>query len=348
MPDPILTTLSKLVALYDGVAEATGDRQLTVLLTENIAKQLKLPEEVTLATTADTANSVFVTYHSELLERFTGLLNQRGIVSAIEIAYQGHLKTTGFEKQLLQTLIPQNGLIRYLDAKPAPTRYLWCHVAYTAEADEKRIGMVSFLVNELTMVTPVEIGDALFWEADRLSVTEMAPITEESAVILTELIERTAAELIDADLHNWQAKLARAKARDEERLSGYYHTISQEIRRRIGSRHLVGEEEAKELARIAATERELEAKLADLQSRYALKVSASLHSVLVIQLPTIHLSCELVRKKHRRVVTAVWNPFTRTIEPLRCEVSGVPVSEFYLDDTSAKVIAPNVWHQKHQ
>ena len=52
MPDPILTTVSKLVSLYDGVAEINGERQLTVLLTANIAKQLELPEEVMLTTAA--------------------------------------------------------------------------------------------------------------------------------------------------------------------------------------------------------------------------------------------------------------------------------------------------------
>jgi len=30
----------------------------------------------------------------------------------------------------------------------------------------KRIGMVSFIANSLTGVTEVEIGDALFWEAN--------------------------------------------------------------------------------------------------------------------------------------------------------------------------------------
>jgi hypothetical protein len=343
MIDPILSTVAKLVTLYDGMAEPSGDRELTVLLTKNIAKQLDLPEEVTLTTLADASDSIFVTYSSELLERFSNLLNQGGGFSAIEIAYQGYLKTTGFEKQLLQTLAPQNGLIHYLDAKPSPTRYLWCHVAYSAEADEKKIGMVSFLVNELTMVGPVEIGDALLWEDDRSMVTEMQPIDPELTPLLVELIERNAAELIDVDLQNWQAKLNRAKARDEDRLKNYYQTISAEISRRIVSRRLVGEEEAKELARIEATDRELQTKLADLQSRYALKVTASLHSVLAIQIPTIHISCELVRKKQRRVVTAVWNPFTRIVEPLRCEESGLPVSIFYLDDSSAKIIAPHVW-----
>lgn len=82
MTDPILSTLSKLVSLYDGVAEPDGDNQMMVMLTANIAKQLELPEEVTLSTKADVDKSIFVTYHSELLSRFSRILVNRGTVSA--------------------------------------------------------------------------------------------------------------------------------------------------------------------------------------------------------------------------------------------------------------------------
>ena len=344
MSDPILSTLSKLVSLYDGVAEPDGDHQMMVLLTANIAKQLHLSEEVTLSTKADVPGSVFVTYHSELLSRFSHIMGNRGSVSAIAINYDGYLKTTGFEKQLLQTLKPQNGLIRFLEAKPETTRYLWCHVAYTAEADEKRVGMVSFIINELTQVTPVEIGDALFWESDRLVVEHPEAISEKSVEEISSLIERTSAQLVQSDLKNWQAKLARAKARDEDRLKTYYDTIAVEIHNRIQSRQLSGEDKERELARIEATNKELERKLADLEERYSLNVEASLYSVMVIHLPTVHIQCELVRKKTKRIVTAVWNPFSKVIEPLRCERSGVPVYEFYLDDTNAQIIAATAWN----
>ena len=346
MSDPILSTLSKLVSLYDGVAEPDGDHLLMVLLTSNIAKQLQLPEEVTLATKADVPHSVFVTYHSELLGRFSNLLGNRGSVSALAINYDGYLKTSGFDKQILQTLKPQNGLIHFLDAEPQITRYLWCHVAYTAEADEKRVGMVSFIINELTQVTPIDIGDALFWDSDRLSVENPEAFSSTSLQEIESLIERTAAQLVESDLLNWRAKLDRAKARDEDRLKTYYNTISQEIHYRIESRNLESENKQRELARLDATQAELERKLADLEQRYSLIVDASLYSVMVIHLPTVHIKCELVRKKTKRTITAVWNPFTKIIEPLRCELSGVPVYEFYLGDTDAKIIAPTAWNQK--
>lgn len=113
--------------------------------------------------------------------------------------------------------------------------------AYTAEADEKRIGMISFIINELTGVMPVEIGDALFWEADQIPVDNQQHRAAMPVEELSSLIEKTSARLIRADLENWHGKLRRARARDEERLKAYYGTISSEISSTIESRRLMGD-----------------------------------------------------------------------------------------------------------
>ncbi|MEA5527324.1 hypothetical protein [Nodularia spumigena] len=342
LSDPILTTLGKIVSLHDGIAEPASESILNALLTENLAAVLSLPEEVTFTTKADVPESIFVTYHSEVLNKLSDLLTVRGQITNLGVKFDGHLKNTGFEKLLLEKLVPQNGLIRFIEAKPEITRYILCNVAYTANAEEKRIGLVSFIINELTGVTPIEIGDALFWEADRISV-EHTPLSIPFEDLF-QLIEHQGAILIDKSLENWQAKLSRAKARDEERLKAYYNTISSEIHQKIVVKQLIGDEKDKELARIEATNRELERKLWDIQERYAMSVEAWLHSAMVIHLPTVHIQCELQRKKAKRTITAVWNPFTKIIEPLRCEVSGEAVYTFYLDDIDAKIISSAVWH----
>jgi len=343
--DPILSTLAQLISLHEGIAEPDGEQVLNVLLTQNIAKALDLPEVATLTTRADIPESYFVTYHSALLNKFSELLADRGCVVAVGVRFDGYLKTTGFEKLLQENIVPQNGLIRFLDAKPKTTRYIWCNVAYTAEADERRIGMVSFIINEVTGVTPIDIGDALFWEADRIDVNDFPTSTTMPFEELSRLIEQTATNLIKAELENWRAKLTRALTRDSERLHSYYGTIATEIASKIEYKGLSGEEKDKELARIEATQRELDRKLADIKERYALSVNAFLYSAMVIHLPTVHINCELVRKKAKRTVTTVWNPFTKILEPLRCEVSGSPVYKFYLDDKTAKVISPNCWNK---
>ncbi|NEO99278.1 MAG: hypothetical protein F6K58_11455 [Symploca sp. SIO2E9] len=88
---------------------------------------------------------------------------------------------------------------------------------------------------------------------------------------------------------------------------------------------------------------ELKRKITDLRKRYSLSVSARLHSARVILLQSVHISVELIRKKQRRCVIAVWNPYLKLIEPLRCEKSGVPVTSFYLSDEHAQIISPGAW-----
>jgi hypothetical protein len=341
--DPIIATLEKIVCLHDGIAEPASEHILNALLTENIASLLSLPEEVTFTTKVDVPQSVFVTYHSEILNKLSDLLATKGLISALGVKFDGYLKTTGFEKTISERFVVQNGLIRFVEAKPLITRYILCNVAYTANADEKRIGLVSFIINELTGVTPVEIGDALFWESDRISVDNQSTPLSIPIEELLKLIEHQSAILIGTSLLNWQAKLTRARARDEDRLKAYYNTISSEIRNKIVSKHLSGDDKDKELARIEATNRELSRKLLDIQERYAMTVEAWLHSAMIIHLPTVHIQCELQRKKAKRTVTAVWNPFTKIIEPLRCSLSGEPVYDFYLDDKEANIISPTVW-----
>ena len=346
MSDPILSTLEKLVSLHDGVAETVDAHTLDVLLAENIAEALDISESTTFSTRADVPNSFFVTYHSELLKKFEGLLQERGHVAAIGVKFDGYLKKTGFDKLVSERLTPLNGLIRVLEAKPEMTRYIWCHVAYEAEADEKRLGMVSFFINELTGVTPVEIGDALLWESDRIPVDNTTIAISMPPEQLSSLIEKASAKLIQEQLENWFARLNRQRRRDEERLKAYYGTISSEIRAKIVNKGLTGELKEKEVERIEATNRELERKVKDVAERYAAKVSAELYSALAIAVPTVHIICELVRKRNKRTVTAVWNPFTKIIEPLRCELSGEPVLNFYLDDNEGKIISPTCWMPK--
>ncbi|WP_017715811.1 hypothetical protein [Kamptonema formosum] len=338
--DPILKPVQKIVSLHDGLAEYSRPNTLSVLLSEEVAKTLEVEEEVTFTTSADVRDGYFVTYNSEIFNRFELLLGEKGYVATFAVQYQGYLKTTGFDKLLASALTPQNGLMRFIEAKPAVTNYLLCNVVYTASADEKRLGMVSFFVNELTGAAPVDIGDALLWPADRIPSEEGSRQHCLPFDTLSEIIENASEQLIDRDMEKWQKSLQRKLLRDKERLKAYYGTIAQEIRAKIKKKHLAGEEEERELARIAATELELERKQADILARYAVSVGAHLHSALVIQLPTVHIQCELVRKKHRRVVTAVWNPFSKQIEPLRCEVSHVPVYSFYLSDDEGNILSP--------
>ena len=345
MDNTILNTINQMVALQDGVAEWTSPTSLEVLLPPQIAEALKVGELVTFTTLADNANSssYFVTYNSDILERFEGLLSNSGYVASYGIKYDGYLKKSGFEKLVTETLCPLNGLIRVQNAVPAITPYVLFNVNYTAEASEKRLGMVSFWVNGITGVTGVDLGNALLWTVDRIA----SPLPEEvTALNYSQLLligSQHSQQLIERELIPWRQKIQRQLQRDEKRITEYYQDIIREIKGKIQKRNLEGEDKERELARVNATFLELKRKIKDLHERERLEVTAELHSALIVWLQTVHINCQLIRKKQKREVVAVWNPYQKKVEPLRCEQSNNPVTSFYLSDEGAQIICPTVW-----
>jgi hypothetical protein len=334
-----------MVALTDGVAEWSNAQSLEVLLPKKIAEALKVGELVTFTTSADTngSSSYFVTYNSDILERFEELLDNSGHVASYGIKYDGYLKQSGFEKLVTETLCPQNGLIRVQNAIPAITPYILFNINYTAEASEKRLGMISFWVNGITGVTGVDLGDALLWTVDRI---ESPPIEEGTALDYEQLLQigtQHSEQLIERELIPWRQKNQRQLQRDEKRITEYYEDIIKEIKGKIKKRNLEGEEKERELARIEATRLELKRKIKDLHERSSISVTAQLHSALIVWLQTVHINCQLIRKKQKREVVAVWNPYQKIVEPLRCSKSNNPVTSFYLTDESATIVCPTVW-----
>lgn len=329
MAQQLLEALAQVITISEGIAEFNQEDTLEAALPQSVAKVLGVTDSVTFSTSAAQRDCAFVSYNSEIFQRCETLLGDKGRFINLAVEYLGYLKQSGFEKLITETLIPQNGLLRILKATPAWTPYCHFNVAYTAEADEKRLGLVSFWLNGVTLVPGVCVGDALFWESDLTSVPEGLEL---DPTLLVPLAREVARESIEAELAPWCHSLERKLNRDQRRLTDYYQTIIQEIHHKCQKKKLEGEARDKEMSRIEATQMELERKLTDLQQRSALTISAELHSVMVVWLQTVQIECELVRKKNKRNVIAIYNPYTQIIEPWRCELTNQPINKFILDE----------------
>ncbi|MGI0482669.1 hypothetical protein ACN4EE_18025 [Geminocystis sp. CENA526] len=335
----LLDTINQVVTLNDGIAEYSDKQILEVLLPKKIATVLGVAEEVSFTTLADVKNSYFVSYNSEIFDNLESLLQDTGYVAGLGIKYHGHLKQSGFEKMIAETFFPQNGLIKFVKAYPEVTPYILFNVAYTAESDETRKGIVSFFVNGITGVSGINIGDALSWKSDRIAM----PSDEEKLSLnyenLLNISQQVASEYIEEQIKPWRNSLSRKLKRDSERIEDYYQTIISEIITKIKKKNLEGDAEKKELDRINATKMELKRKLTDIEQKYSLNITASLHSSLIIWLETVHIECQLIRKKNKRNIIAIWNPYTKIIEPLRCEKSNLSVTSFFLsDDDNVQIV----------
>ena len=234
-------------------------------------------------------------------------------------------------------------MIRVNSAVPAITPYVLFNVDHTAEASEKRLGMVSFWVNGITGVTGIDLGDALLWTVDRIATPSIEQQTNIDFEQLLQIGSQHSERLIEQELLPWRQKNQRQLQRDEKRISEYYGDIIKEIKAKGQKRKSKEEELEREKNRLEATKLELKRKLVDLHERSRILVTAQLHSALIVWLQTVHINCQLIRKKQKREVVAVWNPYHKQVEPLRCSKSNNSVTNFYLTDESAQIICPTVW-----
>lgn len=329
MAKQLLEALAQVINLKEGMAEISAGENLEAVLPPKVAKLLDVPDSATFTTAAGERKCQFVSYNSEIFQRCETLLGAEGSLSSFAVQYQGYLKQSGFDKLVTETLCPQNGLLRVGKATPSWTPYCLFNIAYTAEADEKRLGLVSFWLNGVTGVAGVDVGDALLWKSDRINVPEDGQL---KADWLWELAQQIAQSQIEQEIAIWLLSLERKLNRDKRRIQEYYQTIISEIGAKCEKKKLEGEALEKELSRIKATKSEMSRKMADLQQRYALSITAQVHSLMVVWLQTVTIECLLIRKKDKRNVLAVYNPYTRIIEPIRCEITNLPVTKFMLDE----------------
>lgn len=335
MSQKLLEALARVIIVQEGLAEFNGDDTLEVALDRASALQLGIPELTTFTTSAQRRDGQFISYNSEIFPRCETLLANQGNLVGFAVRYPDYIKQSGFDKLIAETIIPLNGLIRVGESKRTWTPYLLFNFAYTAEADEKRLGKVSFWLNGLTGVADVEIGTALLWDSDRIEIPADLDFERQK---IWQIAHTVAEKKIAADITPWRHSLQRKLNRDEQRITEYYQTITSEINNKCHRKQLAGEALEKELSRIEATNLELRRKLKDLQQRYTLSVSANVHSILLVWLETMVIDCELKRKKQTRPIQLVYNPYSKSIEPRRCELTGKPVYKFFLD-SELKIIA---------
>jgi hypothetical protein len=334
----IFDVLGDICLLKGGFAEQGEEGILETLLPPAAALAIGLEEEMHLSLIAGTHGSRYAGYGSETLEAFAKLMSDVGMLTEFAIHPPHHIKSSGFEKLLQESLVPINGLIKLKETEPLYTPYYLFNLAYIGQADEKRQGMVSVWMNALTGASGIDMGSALDWRSDRINVAEDMPkVTGLNPAILQAAMEAASQDLICADLDPWRKSLARRRKRDEERVKDYFQSMASEIRNRAEKKQLAGEDLAKEKARASATERELDRKLEDLTERYRLRIKARVYSCQRVYLPTVHLRCEVIRKRVRKDILVVYNPFSKCIEPLRCEKTHKSVKTFELSDDTAAV-----------
>jgi len=168
-----------------------------------------------------------------------------------------------------------------------------------------------------------------------------------SRLALEGLLERAKCAALDElaePLDGLQRRAARFLELDRARLEQYYDDMQQDLKRRLeradddpsttlrrDSGQGSGQSRRKALEdKLVAVQTEREAKLADAEAKYRLRVELELINLLIVTQPHLVLPMNVVNRTATVTRTVVWNPLLHRIEPLTCDVCGRASSRLFL------------------
>jgi len=143
------------------------------------------------------------------------------------------------------------------------------------------------------------------------------PLSRQALEGLLERAKRAALDELAEPLDGLQRRAARFLELDRARLEQYYDDMQRDLKRRLeraDDRHKALEN------KLVAVQAEREAKLADAEAKYRLRVELELINLLVITQPRLVLPMNVVNRTATVTRTVVWNPLLHRIEPLTCDV----------------------------
>jgi hypothetical protein len=139
---------------------------------------------------------------------------------------------------------------------------------------------------------------------------------------MTGALARALPERIEAHLAPFLEGMRRRLMRDLARVYDYFDGLRAESLRRLQKQPAAAEAtSARESLRLEAVAREYEAKVADLQQKYALRVDARWSQTLEVAMPVERVELLIRRRKGERRITLDWNPLARKLDVPPCEYS---------------------------
>jgi len=315
-----------------------------------LQQSLRVPEFGRLGFGPDTPlDSERVSFESDWIQRLGDVLGDRGRTSCRVL--QAELSSLAHPERVLQHgLVLQNAVNQFVSATASWTSYLVCSFRYEAFSDEKRDGIVKMAIN-LGTSSPVEESIAAFEAAlaaeDNMSRdwTPQRPALLESwsQGRLDRLFRAALPGRIRRHLSQFLTGLERRLDRDSARLFDYYDGLRKESSKKTRKQQSGQDVETRaalEQSRIAAIDREYNAKVQDLEQKYALKIDIQPSQTLAVTMPVRRFELIVKRRKKERRLLLDWNPLMRKLERPMCEYTYEDASSYVVCDDALHIISP--------
>ncbi len=326
------------------LVESIEPQGLEAMLPENLQQALGAPEFLRLGFAAELPDGAErASLESDWLEKFGRLLDDRGrrlkFAASAVVPPLGHV-----ERMVEHNVVLQNAVYRLSQVEQAWTRYLIFVFRYTAISDEKREGVIRFGLNLIngSAIDPMvdHLMDAALDEDATETVTKPAASqlpADWTAEKLKRAVGRALPIRVRGRLSQFVNGMQRRMDRDLERLHEYFSGLREESWRKLKKQK---GDAARERLRIEAAEREYQAKVADLNQKYDLRVNVEPVQTLELISQVQRVTIVVKRRKGERKLALDWNPIARQLDPPPCEWSFVAEGARVVCDDQLHIVSP--------
>ncbi len=324
---------ARTLAAQGALVELIEPEGLEICAPLQVQDALSLPEwsRVGLGTVLP-EQAIRISLESDWVRRLMELLGERGAYVTFEPPQKdAQAAAADLERELARAFVLSNATYRLQEIAPGLNVYFLLVYHVTSTSDDKREEIVHLCVNESNGAAANHlIGALLGGLREESPAHSKEPGQADLPLAISgqrarELAARILPPLIRGRLAPFLAGMERRMARDLERLHAYYSDLRAEAAMRIEERKRRGEDDRvldAERARLQAIEREYQAKVADLNRKYAMSVEVRLTQAVRARLPVHRAHIALLRRKKIRKLHLDWSVAAKGFDQLPCEACG--------------------------
>lgn len=304
------------------LVEPAGSTGLDALLTPEVARVTRLPEVARLA--FDTSEEGHLLQPGmEAMDGLLELCTQGLSVCHRTVAMPERAGRARALAVLQERMAFPNSRPAWGDETWGTSVYLECGFVASLVSDERR-ELVDRVILDLTRGCVVAAGPA------GESTMSLEPL-DVSAIERGLLVAAEAArKRLAVRIEKWLRRCADREAVDQSRAREYFETLRSEVKRRIRSALMRGQDVAGLEAKLATLDVEAVKRQRDLADKHQVRSTLSLGVLDVVQAPRASVSVQLANRYTTASVKVWYNPFTRDVDGPPCGNCQTPTTALYL------------------
>lgn len=287
-------------------------------------------------------DAIAVTLESDWLEKFIQSLKTQGRSCFVEPEVAAFQKIPDMERLISKELVLLNAIYKTKECKETTTCYSTTIAKAIATSDEKKEDLLTLTVNESNSLLSNHLTDLLLQSStmpvngDYVRHEKTLKTDKELSSIFSFLFKAECNQKFSPFLNGMERRMRR----DLDRLWQYYTDMQNQILEKVAPKWKTNAlyDIRLEKQKLQSIEREYNSKIADLQRKYSISLEYEVLQWSRARLPVYRVEVDIQRRKNFRKIFFDYNPLSRKLDSLHCEVCGKLSVSFEIEDDTLKFI----------